>query len=88
MLLRTTVSVAAAFLGLGILAGPAAAADNPANLGNVENSTRSTPHQGPHCHFNLRAGAASGKTIITAAAHEGHFQTGTPTGIFEATPCP
>jgi hypothetical protein len=81
------VGLAAAMLLSG---GGAALADTqPANLGNVVNANRGASAPGPHCHFVLPAdGKGAFERIITGAAHQGHTQTGLPTGIFQATPCP
>lgn len=76
--------------GAGMSVGPAQAdTTQPANLGNVQEADRGASLSGPHCHFVL---PASGKgrfdLIITGTAHQAHFQTGTPTGIFKLTDCP
>ena len=76
---------------IGGSAGAAQATDDtqPANLGNVANANRGASAVGPHCHFVL---PASGKgpfaLIVTGAAHQGHTETGLPTGVFQATACP
>ena len=75
----------------GVLATAAQADEHqqPANLGNVANVDRGASLPGPHCHFVLPAdGKGPFARIITGAAHQGHTQTGTPTGVFQATPCP
>jgi hypothetical protein len=82
-------SAAATALVLSLSAGVAQAETQPANLGNVLNADRGASAPGPHCHFVLPAqGNAGFENIITGAAHQGHVQTGLPTGIFQATPCP
>ena len=81
--------VAATALVLSLSAGVAQADTQPANLGNVANANRGASATGPHCHFVLPAGGNAGfDSIITGAAHQGHVQTGLPTGVFQATPCP
>jgi hypothetical protein len=78
-------------LGLVLVLSPCAAhADTqPADLGNVANVGRGASEPGPHCHFVLPAGAAGPfDAIISGAAHQGHTQTGLPTGVFQATACP
>lgn len=84
--------LAASLLALalsGVAASAAEADTQPADLGNVADIGRGASEPGPHCHFVL---PASGKgpfaMIITGAAHQGHVQTGTPTGLFQATACP
>lgn len=89
--MRTRVLAASvlALAGLALSTGAAQADTQPADLGNVVNADRGASATGPHCHYAL---PASGKgpfdLIITGAAHQGHTQTGLPTGIFQATPCP
>ncbi|MDQ3938413.1 MAG: hypothetical protein M3253_07005 [Chloroflexota bacterium] len=69
--------------------GTAFAQTQPANLGNVLGADRGASAPGPHCHFVLPAqGNAGFGNIISGAAHQAHVQTGTPTGVFEATDCP
>lgn len=75
-------------LVLSIGTGPAQADTQPANLGNVVNVGRGASEPGPHCHFVLPAGGAHFTSIISGAAHQGHTETGTPTGVFQATTCP
>ena len=85
----TASSIAAAALVLSTGTGAAHADTQPADLGNVANIDRGNSAPGPHCHFVLPAqGAGPFDNIITGAAHQGHTQTGTPTGIFQATTCP
>lgn len=85
----TASSVAAAALVLSLGTGMAHAQTQPADLGNVENANRGASAFGPHCHFVLPAmGNAAFDSIITGAAHQAHTQTGLPTGVFQATPCP
>jgi hypothetical protein len=82
-------SAAIACLVLSFGAGSAFADTQPADLGNVANIERGASAPGPHCHFVLPAGGNSGfETIISAAAHQGHTETGLPTGVFQATTCP
>jgi hypothetical protein len=82
-------SVAAVALVLSTGMSAANADTQPANLGNVENVDRGASAPGPHCHFVLPArDAGPFDDIITGAAHQGHTETGTPTGIFQATTCP
>ena len=81
--------VAATALVLSLSAGVAQADTQPANLGNVANADRGASAPGPHCHFVLPAGGnAAFDMIIAGTAHQAHTQTGLPTGIFQATPCP
>ncbi len=85
---RITRTVAAAATVLLLLAsGTALAGTQPANLGNVDNIIRGASASGPHCHYVLPAQGPF-DNIITGAAHQGHVETGTPTGIFQATDCP
>lgn len=89
--MRTRVLAACtlALVGLGLSTGAAHADTQPANLGNVANADRGASATGPHCHFVLPAsGHGPFELIITGAAHQGHTETGLPTGIFQATPCP
>lgn len=81
------LTAAAATIALGLGAAPAAAEDTqPANLGNVANVDRGASAPGPHCHFVLKGGGASGfDGIVTGAAHQGHTNT---SGVFAATACP
>ncbi len=89
MLHRFIAAFVLAIAGLSTSVGAAQAETQPANLGNVANANRGASATGPHCHYVL---PASGKgrfdLIITGAAHQGHTQTGLPTGNFQATPCP
>jgi len=89
MFTRVLVAAALVLAALGLSMGAAQADTQPADLGNVGNADRGASAPGPHCHFVL---PASGKgpfdLIITGAAHQGHTQTGLPTGTFQATPCP
>lgn len=85
------LAVPATGLGLALVLVPGAAlADTqPADLGNVANVGRGASADGPHCHFVLPAGGAGPfDAIISGAAHQGHSQTGLPTGVFQATTCP
>jgi hypothetical protein len=76
-------------LVLSLSAGVAQADTQPANLGNVANANRGASAEGLHCHFVLPAGRnAAFDGIITGTAHQAHVQTGLPTGVFQATPCP
>jgi len=89
MFARVLVAAAFVLAALGLSTGAAQADTQPADLGEVGSANRGASAPGPHCHFVL---PASGKgrfdLIITGAAHQGHTQTGLPTGIFQATPCP
>ena len=89
MLHRIIAVFVLAVAGLGMSMRAADADTQPANLGNVANIDRGASAPGPHCHYVL---PASGKgpfdLIISGAAHQGHTQTGLPTGTFQATPCP
>jgi Spy/CpxP family protein refolding chaperone len=89
MLTRVLAASALALAALSLSIGAAQADTQPADLGNVQNADRGASAPGPHCHYVL---PASDKgpfgLIITGAAHQGHTQTGLPTGIFQATPCP
>jgi hypothetical protein len=89
MLARILAASTLALLGLATSIGAAQASTQPADLGNVQNVDRGASAPGPHCHYVL---AASDKgpfdLIITGAAHQGHTETGLPTGTFQATSCP
>jgi hypothetical protein len=87
ILRRVVLAAATVLLLLG--GGTAFADTQPANLGNVANANRGASAPGPHCHFVLPAeGKGPFGNIIAGAAHQGHVQTGLPTGIFQATACP
>lgn len=89
MLKRILAASTLALAGLGLSMGTAHADTQPADLGNVANADRGASATGPHCHYVLPAsGMGPFDLIITGAAHQGHTQTGLPTGIFQATPCP
>lgn len=63
----------------------------PGQVGNADGRNGGNSAPGPHCHFNLVASehnASSHGMIITAATHQGHVQTGLPTGVFQETACP
>lgn len=82
-------SAVATGLVLAFSPGVAFADTQPANLGNVANIDRGASADGPHCHFVLPAGGAGPfDQIISGAAHQGHTETGLPTGTFQATSCP
>ena len=82
-------SVVAVGLVLASAPGAAYADTQPANLGNVANIERGASAPGPHCHFVLPAsGAGPFDMIISGAAHQGHTETGKPTGVFQATAGP
>ena len=89
MLTRIVAASTLALVGLATSIGAAQASTQPADLGNVQNVDRGASAPGPHCHYVL---PASGKgpfdLIITGAAHQGHTETGLPTGNFQATTCP
>ena len=89
MFARILTASALALAGVAASTGAALASTQPANLGNVQNVDRGASAPGPHCHYVL---PASGKgpfdLIITGAAHQGHTETGTPTGTFQAAACP
>ena len=83
----STLGAACILLTFG--AGAAHAESQPANLGNVANVGRGESAPGPHCHFVLPAGGEGPfDMIISGAAHQGHTETGLPTGVFQATACP
>jgi len=82
----SSAGIACLVLSFGV--GLAYADTQPADLGNVANVGRGASAPGPHCHFVLPAEGHHFADIITGAAHQGHTETGTPTGIFEATACP
>jgi hypothetical protein len=89
MLKRILAASTLALAGLGLSMGAAHADTQPADLGNVANADRGASATGPHCHYVLPASDKGAfDLIITGAAHQGHTQTGLPTGIFQATPCP
>lgn len=90
-MMRTRVLAVPALVlvGLAVPMGAAHADTQPADLGNVASADRGASASGPHCHFVLPAsGSGPFDQIITGAAHQAHTRTGTPTGIFQATPCP
>jgi hypothetical protein len=81
----------AAVVALGMSAAPATADDTqPGDFGNVANADRGNSAPGPHCHFVLPAGGNGSDfdMVLSGAAHQGHTETGLPTGVFEATACP
>lgn len=85
--IAATVAVSALVLSMG--AGPANADNQPANLGNVADIGRGASAPGPHCHLVLPAeGKGRFDSVISGAAHQGHTETGLPTGVFQATTCP
>jgi hypothetical protein len=87
-LLGASIAIAAALV-LVFSPGAATADTQPADLGNVANVDRGASAEGPHCHFVLPAsGAGPFDMIISGAAHQGHTETGLPTGVFQATECP
>lgn len=82
------IGAASLVLSIGT-AGAAHADTQPADLGNVTNIERGASEAGPHCHLVLpAAGAGTFDSIVTGAAHQAHTETGTPTGVFQATACP
>jgi hypothetical protein len=79
-----------ATIALVVLLAVPAAADQPTQVVNADGRNGGASAPGPHCHYNLRASASNQSphgTILTGATHQGHVQTGLPTGIFEAVPC-
>ncbi|HEX6338963.1 MAG TPA: hypothetical protein VFZ85_18565 [Jiangellaceae bacterium] len=89
MIKRVLAASTLALAGLGLSVGAAHADTQPANLGNVANADRGASAPGPHCHYVLPAsGKGAFDLIIAGTAHQAHTQTGLPTGIFQATPCP
>lgn len=89
MLTRVLAVPALVLAGLALSMGAAQADTQPADLGNVANADRGASATGPHCHHVLPAsGQGRFDLVISGAAHQGHTQTGLPTGIFQATPCP
>lgn len=71
-------------------AAPAALAAQPTQVANADGRNGGNSAPGPHCHYNLRASANNNSPhgmILTGATHQGHVQTGLPTGIFQATAC-
>jgi hypothetical protein len=69
---------------------PAAMAVQPTQVANADGRDGGASAPGPHCHFNLKASEhnSSGHgMILTGAIHQGHVQTGLPTGVFQATAC-
>jgi hypothetical protein len=69
---------------------PAAMAVQPTQVANADGRDGGASAPGPHCHFNLRASEHNNSPhgmILTGAIHQGHVQTGLPTGVFEATAC-
>jgi hypothetical protein len=81
-------SAGIACLVLSFGAGTAYADTQPADLGNVANIDRGASAEGPHCHFVLPASGHHFDLIISGAAHQGHTETGLPTGVFQAAACP
>jgi len=76
---------------LVLVLAPAALAVQPSQVGNSDGRNGGASAPGPHCHFNLVASENNNSShgqILTGAIHQGHTQTGLPTGIFEATACP
>lgn len=90
MLTRVLAVIALVLAGLAVSMGAAQAdTTQPADLGNVGNADRGASAPGPHCHYVLPAsGQGRFDLVITGAAHQGHTQTGLPTGSFQATACP
>jgi hypothetical protein len=80
-------SAGIACLVLSIGAGTAYAQTQPADVSNVNNANRGASEPGPHCHYVLPASGHNFELIISGAAHQGHTETGLPTGIFQATAC-
>lgn len=69
---------------------PAAMAVQPTQVSNADGRNGGSSAPGPHCHFNLVASANNNSDhgmILTGAIHQGHVETGLPTGVFQATAC-
>ncbi|MDX1409383.1 MAG: hypothetical protein R3330_14650 [Saprospiraceae bacterium] len=69
---------------------PAAMAVQPTQVVNADDRNGGASEPGPHCHFNLNASENNSSPhgmILTGAIHQGHVQTGLPTGVFQATAC-
>jgi hypothetical protein len=69
---------------------PAAMAVQPTQVANADDRNGGASEPGPHCHFNLNASENNNSPhgmILTGAIHQGHVQTGLPTGVFQATDC-
>jgi hypothetical protein len=69
---------------------PAAMAIQPTQVANADGRDGGASAPGPHCHFNLKASEHNNSghgMILTGAIHQGHVQTGLPTGVFQATAC-
>ena len=89
---RVTMSLCGLVVA-AIVAVPAFATGTPqpSQVINANGRDGGASAPGPHCHYNLVASAnqqSSFDSIITGAIHQGHTQTGLPTGIFQATACP
>jgi hypothetical protein len=71
---RLIVALTAA---LALALAPVASA-HPSN----ENRSDQSTFGGPHCHTNQQSGKPA------YPSHRAHERTGTPVGVFAATPCP
>lgn len=70
---------------------PAAMGAQPTGVGHADGRNGGNSAPGPHCDYNLNASANNQSAhgmILTGATHQGHVQTGLPTGVFQATACP
>jgi hypothetical protein len=69
---------------------PAFADTQPSQVSNAADRNGGASAPGPHCHINLVSSEhnAAFDQIITGAIHQAHVETGLPTGIFQAVPCP
>ena len=84
--IRTVLLAAAMVLALA----PAAMAVQPTQVAHADGRNGGASAPGPHCHYNLNASEHNNSPhgmILTGATHQGHVQTGLPTGVFEATAC-
>jgi hypothetical protein len=75
---------------LVLVLAPAAMATQPTQVFHADGRDGGASAPGPHCHFNLNASENNNSPhgmILTGATHQGHVQTGLPTGVFQATAC-
>lgn len=88
--MRRMVQLLALVALLTLALAPAALAVQPTQVANADGRNGGASAPGPHCHLNLVAtehNQSPHEVILTGAIHQGHTQTGLPTGIFQATDC-
>lgn len=88
--MRRMVQLLALVALLTLALAPAALAVQPTQVANADGRNGGASAPGPHCHTNLVAtehNQSPHEVILTGAIHQGHTQTGLPTGIFQATDC-